>query len=313
YTATAVAKLKAVGAVILTDCNDIALAVANGTVALALGSDTGGCIRRPAASAGIVGIKPTYGRVSRYGLVAYASSLEQIGVFSSCVKNLAPILGVICGQDAKDNTSSPQPAGDFGEYIGKGVKGKIIGVPKDYAENTEAALSKLEKEGAILKELSLPSLRYAVETYEIISAAEASSNFSRFNGISFGRRSKEAKGLMDTYLKSRSEGFDSEVKFRIMLGNFVLSSGSYKAYYVQAQKMRRVITEEFKKAFSQCDVLATTAPLSQHAALVGVNLAGLPGLVQPCGKAPAALQWVGKPFDEASLLGIADTLACLEE
>jgi len=368
YTATAVAKLEAAGAVIVGKTNldefamgssnetsyfgnvinpaapgripggssgGSAVAVASETVALALGSDTGGSIRQPAACTGTVGIKPTYGRVSRYGLVAYASSLDQIGAFSSSVKDLAPVLDFMCGQDPNDNTTSSQPAINFGEHLGKGIKGKVIGLPKEYysegldpkcREIIEAALNKLEKEGAILKEVSLPSIRYAIESYYIIAPAEASSNLSRFDGIRYTHRSKEATNLIDTYAMSRGEGFGSEVKLRILLGNYVLSSGFYDAYYVQAQKVRRVITEDFKKAFSLCDVIASPATpgipqlfgecKKNHISMVlsdlytvSVNLAGLPGLVQLCGKLdgiPVGLQWIGKSFDESSLIGIGD-------
>ena len=368
YTATAVAKLEAAGAIVVGKTNldefamgssnetsyfgkvlnplakdrvpggssgGSAVAVASETVALALGSDTGGSIRQPAACTGTVGIKPTYGRVSRYGLVAYASSLDQIGAFSSSVKDLAPVLDFMCGQDARDNTTSARSAGNFGKHIGEGIKGKVIGLPREYyAEGLdkkckaaiEASLKKLEKEGAVLKEVSLPSIRYAIESYYIIATAEASSNLSRFDGIRYTHRSKEAKNLMETYAMSRGEGFGSEVKLRILLGNYVLSSGFYDAYYVQAQKVRRIITEDFEKAFLECDVIASPAmpglpqPLGKceedHLSMVlsdlytvSVNLAGLPGLVQPCNKLEGCsigLQWIGKSFDEANLLGIGD-------
>jgi len=368
YTATAVAKLEAIGAVIVGKTNmdefamgssnetsyfgkvinpvakdripggssgGSAVAIASETVALALGSDTGGSIRQPAACTGTVGIKPTYGRISRYGLVAYASSLDQIGAFSSSVKDLAPVLNFMCGQDPKDNTTCAEPVPDFGEQIGKDIKGKIIGVPKEYFTEgldpkckgvIEAALSKLEKEGAVIKEVSLPSIRYAIESYYIIAPAEASSNLSRFDGIRYTHRSKEAKNLTDVFAMSRGEGFGSEVKLRILLGNYVLSSGFYDAYYVQAQKVRRIITEDFNKAFEICDVIASPATpglpqlagvsASDHLSLVlsdlytaSVNLAGLPGLVQPCGNVdgiPVGLQWIGKPFAESFLLGIGD-------
>jgi len=368
YTATAIAKLEAAGAVVIGKTNmdefamgssnetsyfgkvinpaakdripggssgGSAVAIASETVALALGSDTGGSIRQPAACTGTVGIKPTYGRISRYGLVAYASSLDQIGAFSSSVKDLAPVLNFMCGQDPKDNTTSAEPVPDFGEHLGKDIKGKVIGMPKEYftegldpkcKDVIEAALSKFEKEGAILKEVSLPSIRYAIESYYIIAPAEASSNLSRFDGIRYTHRSKEAKNLAEVYAMSRGEGFGSEVKLRILLGNYVLSSGFYDAYYVQAQKVRRIITEDFYKAFEACDVIASPATPglpqllgaseNDHLSLIlsdlytaSVNLAGLPGLVQPCGKLdgiPVGLQWIGKPFDEASLLGIGD-------
>ena len=368
YTATAVAKLEAAGAIVVGKTNldefamgssnetsyfgkvlnplakdrvpggssgGSAVAVASDTVALALGSDTGGSIRQPAACTGTVGIKPTYGRVSRYGLIAYASSLDQIGAFSNSVKDLVPVLDTMCGQDAKDNTTVARSAANFGRHIGEGVEGKVIGLPREYyaegldpkcKEAIESALEKLKKEGAVLKEVSLPSIRYAIESYYIIATAEASSNLSRFDGIRYTHRSKEAKNLMETYAMSRGEGFGSEVKLRILLGNYVLSSGFYDAYYVQAQKVRRIITEDFEKAFLECDVIASPAmpglpqPLGKceedHLAMVlsdlytvSVNLAGLPGLVQPCNKLEGCsigLQWIGKSFDEANLLGIGD-------
>jgi len=359
YTATAVAKLEAAGAIVIGKTNmdefamgsanetsyfgkvinpiakdripggssgGSAVAVASETVALALGSDTSGSVRQPAACTGTVGIKPTYGRVSRYGLVALASSLDQIGIISNSVKDLAPVLNFMCGQDPKDNTTSANPVPDFGEHLGKGIKGKVIGLPKEYfaeeldpkcKEVIEAALGKLEKEGAILKEVSLPSLCHALACYYIIAPAEASSNLSRFDGVRYTHRSKEAKDLVDTYAMSRGEGFGFEVKLRILLGNYVLSSEFFNAYYVQAQKVRRIVTEDFTKAFSVCDVIATPAmpglpqPLGMHCDLytASVNLAGLPGLVQPCGKLdgfPVGLQWIGKPFDESSLLGFGD-------
>ncbi|MCL2100805.1 MAG: Asp-tRNA(Asn)/Glu-tRNA(Gln) amidotransferase subunit GatA [Fibromonadales bacterium] len=368
YTATAVEKLEAAGAVIVGKTNmdefamgasnensyfgrvinpvakdrvpggssgGSAVAVASKTVALALGSDTGGSIRIPAACTGTVGIKPTYGRVSRYGVVAYASSLDQVGALSNNVKDLASVLDFMCGQDPKDNTSSSLPAANFGEHLGKDIKGKIIGLPKEYyaegldpkcKEVIETALAKLEKEGALLKEISLPSIRYAFESYCIIANAEASSNLSRFDGICYTRRSKEAKNLTDIYSMSRGEGFGSEAKLRILLGNYVLSGDFFNDYYVQAQKVRRMIAEDFSKAFSVCDIIASPAmpglpkPLgiseSDHLSMVlsdlyavGVNLAGLPALVQPCGKLdglPVGLQWIGKSFEESELLGVAD-------
>ena len=366
YTATAVAKLQAAGAVVVGKTNmdefamgssnetsyfgkvinpllrdrvpggssgGSAVAVASNTVPLSLGSDTGGSIRQPAACTGTVGIKPTYGRVSRYGLVAFASSLDQIGVFSNSVADLAPVMDFICGEDPNDNTTAARSDANFGAQLGSDIKGKIIGMPKEYfaqgldpkcREVIENALAKLEKEGAVLKEVSLPSIKYAIESYYIIAPAEASSNLSRFDGIRYTYRSKEAKSLADVYSMSRGEGFGSEVKLRILLGNYVLSSGFYDAYYVQAQKVRRVITEDFERAFKECDVIASPTmpglplPLGKgqedHLSMilsdlytVSVNLAGLPGLVQPCGSLDGAsigLQWIGKSFDEASLIGI---------
>jgi aspartyl-tRNA(Asn)/glutamyl-tRNA(Gln) amidotransferase subunit A len=350
-TATAVAKLEAAGAVVVgkTNMDEFAMGasgensffgkvvnpaaldrisggsssgsaatVASGAVALALGSDTGGSVRQPAACTGTVGIKPTYGRVSRYGVVAYAGSLDQVGVISNSVRDLAPVLDLMCGQDANDDATSAQPMANFGEYLGKGVKGKIIGLPKEYfmakgldpkyKETVENALHKIEKEGAVFKEVSLPHIQYAMASYCIIANAEVSNYLASFYDMSGG------------------ESFGNEVKLRIMLGTYVLSSSYFKDYYVQAQKVRHLITEDFKKALSGCDVLASPAMpgLPQlcgkceedHLSMVlsdmytsGINLAGLPGLVQPCGKidgVPVGVQWIGKSFDEASLLGIGD-------
>lgn len=370
YTATAVQKLEAAGAVIVGKCNmdefamgssnessyfgpvqnpiapdripggssgGSAVAVAAGTVPVSLGSDTGGSIRQPAACTGVVGMKPTYGRVSRYGLVAYASSLDQIGPFGTTVADCAHVLNAISGQDMHDNTTSVRPAGGFHADLGKGVQGKVIGIPKEYFSEgldpacrsvLESALAKLEKEGAVLREVSLPSIHYAVASYYIIATAECSSNLSRFDGIRYTHRSAEARNLFDTYAKSRSEGFGKEVQRRILLGSYVLSSGFYDAYYVQAQKVRRVITDDFNKAFTQCDIIASPTlpgkPLLRGEGMkdpmamilsdiytVSLNLAGLPGLSQPCGKVdglPVGMQWIGKAFDETTLFGVADTL-----
>ncbi len=367
YTATAVEKLEAAGAIIIGKTNmdefamgssnetsyfgpvknpldetrvpggssgGSAVAVASGTVACALGSDTGGSIRQPAACTGVVGLKPTYGRVSRYGLLAYASSLDQIGPFGSTVKDAALLLNAIVGVDAHDNTTSTRPAEDFTAKLDAGVKGKVIGVPKEYfAEGLdaeckaaiEAMLKKLEAEGAIIKEVSLPNIGNAVSSYYIIATAEASSNLSRYDGVRYGYRSKDARKLIDLYSMSRSEAFGKEVQRRIMLGSYVLSAGFYDAYYVQAQKVRRLITDDFNKAFEECDVIASPTmpglplkcgmnesdPMAVYLSdiyTVSLNLAGLPGVSVPCGKAgglPVGLQWIGKPFQEADLLSVA--------
>lgn len=311
-----------------------AVAVASGCVPVALGSDTGGSIRQPAACTGVVGMKPTYGRVSRYGLIAYASSLDQIGPFGTNVKDCATILSAICGQDPHDNTTSERPCEDFTQKLDEGVQGKVIGIPKEYFEEgleasckaiIEKTLSQLEKEGAILKEISLPHISYAVSSYYIIATAEASSNLSRFDGVRYTYRSPEARQLFDLYAKSRSEGFGKEVQRRILLGSYVLNSGFYDAYYLQAQKVRRLITEDFNKAFKSCDVIASPtmpgAPLlcgtssSDPMAMylsdiytVSLNLSGLPGITLPCGLEsglPVGLQWIGKPFQETELLSMA--------
>ena len=356
YTATAIEKLEAAGAVIVGKTNmdefamgsssetsyygpvknpldesrvpggssgGSAVAVASGTVACALGSDTGGSIRQPAACTGVVGLKPTYGRVSRYGLLAYASSLDQIGPFGTTVADCATLLNAICGIDPHDNTTSTREPEDFGAKLDAGVKGKVIGVPKEYfAEGLdpeckaaiEAMLKKMEAEGATLKEVSLPHIGFAVSSYYIIATAEASSNLSRYDGVRYGYRSKEARKLFDLYAKSRSEGFGKEV-----------SAGFYDAYYVQAQKVRRLITDDFNKAFESVDVIASPTmpglplkcgmnesdPMAVYLSdiyTVSLNLSGLPGVSVPCGMAgglPVGLQWIGKPFQETDLLSVA--------
>ena len=311
-----------------------AVAVASGTVPLSLGSDTGGSIRQPAACCGIVGMKPTYGRVSRYGLVAYASSLDQIGPFARTVEDSALLLNTLCGHDLRDNTSSTQVVPDFTAKIGEGLKGKTIGIPKEcFGEGLDkeveatvrAALAACEREGAKIVEVTLPSLKYAVAKYYVIATAEASANLARYDGVRYTIRTPAPKNLYELYAKTRSEGFGPEVKKRILLGTYVLSSGFYDAYYMQAQKVRRVITDDYAKAFTLCDVVAMPtlpAPPSkvgevfqdpmamylQDIYTVAVNLAGLPGLSLPVGKAgglPAGLQLIGRPFEETELFQIS--------
>jgi aspartyl-tRNA(Asn)/glutamyl-tRNA(Gln) amidotransferase subunit A len=279
-------------------------------------------------------MKPTYGRVSRYGLLAYASSLDQIGPFGSTVADCATLLNAICGIDPHDNTTSTRKPEYFAAKLDAGVKGKVIGVPKEYfAEGLDpeckaaidSMLKKLEAEGATLKEVSLPHIGYAVSSYYIIATAEASSNLSRYDGVRYGYRSHEARKLFDLYAKSRSEGFGKEVQRRILLGSYVLSAGFYDAYYVQAQKVRRLITDDFNKAFESCDVIASPTmpglplkcgmnesdPMAVYLSdiyTVSLNLSGLPGVSVPCGMAgglPVGLQWIGKPFQETDLLSIA--------
>ncbi len=311
-----------------------AVAVASGTVPVALGSDTGGSIRQPASCCGIVGMKPTYGRISRYGLVAYASSLDQIGPFARNVADAALLLNAMAGIDAHDNTSSAQPVPDFTARLDGGLKGKIIGVPKEiFGEglNREveavlrAALSACEREGATIVEVALPTLKYAVASYYVIATAEASANLARFDGVRYTMRASAPKNLYDLYAKTRSQGFGFEVRKRILLGTYVLSSGFYDAYYMQAQKTRRVITNDFAKAFEKCDAVAMPTmptpppkvgevfrdPMAmylQDIYTVAVNLAGLPGLSLPTGKAghlPVGLQLIGKPFAEQELFQVA--------
>ena len=314
-----------------------AVAVASGTVAVSLGSDTGGSIRQPATCVDIVGMKPTYGRVSRYGLVAYASSLDQIGPFANSVADAALLLNTIAGYDPRDNTSSNRATEDFTALLGdgpEGLRGKTIGVPKEaFGEGLDAgveasiraALAAYEREGAKIVEISLPSLKYAVAAYYAIATAEASANLSRYDGVRYTSRSAEAKNLYEVYAQSRSQGFGAEVKKRILLGTYVLSSGFYDAYYMQAQKVRRVITEDFEKVFALCDVVAmptmpTTPPkigevfkdpMSLYLAdiyTVPVNLAGLPALSLPVANAgglPVGLQLIGRPFGEAELFQVS--------
>jgi aspartyl-tRNA(Asn)/glutamyl-tRNA(Gln) amidotransferase subunit A len=311
-----------------------AVAVASDTVPVSLGSDTGGSIRQPAACCGIVGLKPTYGRVSRYGLVAYASSLDQIGPFARNVADAALLLNAISGFDPRDNTSSNQASPDFSALLDAGVKGKVIGVPKEaFGEGLDkgveasirAALAACEREGAKIVEISLPSLKHAVSAYYTLATAEASANLSRYDGVRYTRRAANPKNLYELYARSRSEGFGAEVKKRILLGTYVLSSGFYDAYYMQAQKVRRVITDDFAKAFAQCDVVATPTmpappallgdmakdPMALYLAdiyTVAVNLAGLPALglpVAPSEGLPVGLQLIGRPFGEAELFQVS--------
>jgi aspartyl-tRNA(Asn)/glutamyl-tRNA(Gln) amidotransferase subunit A len=311
-----------------------AVAVASGTVPVALGSDTGGSIRQPAACCGIVGMKPTYGRVSRYGLVAYASSLDQIGPFARTVEDAALVLGVLSGQDAADNTSSAREVPDFTAGLERGIQGKTLGLPREcFGEGLDpevgaavrAVIAACEREGAKVVELSLPSLKYAVAAYYVIATAEASANLSRFDGVRYAYRTPAPKNLFELYAKSRSEGFGSEVKKRILLGTYVLSSGFYDAYYMQAQKVRRVLTDDFARAFERCDAVVTPTmptpppkvgevfrdPMSmylQDIYTVAVNLAGLPGISLPVGGAaglPVGMQLIGRAFAEQELFQIA--------
>lgn len=307
-----------------------ATAVASGQVRLSLGSDTGGSIRQPAAFNGVVGIKPTYGRVSRFGLIAFGSSLDQIGPFSQTVKENAQLLNVISGNDKKDSTSSQVKAPDFTQFIGKDIKGMKIALPKEYIgqgidekvkETILTATKHLESLGAIVEEVSLPHSKYGVAVYYIIASSEASSNLQRFDGIRYGYRTDDYENLDDVYVNTRSEGFGEEVKRRIMLGTFSLSSGYYDAYFKKAGQVRTLIMEDFKKVFANYDlILGPTAPTvaydldSQHQDPVAmyladlltipVNLAGLPGISIPAGFVeglPVGMQLIGKPFAEQTI------------
>ncbi len=311
-----------------------AAAVAADECIAALGSDTGGSIRQPAALCGVVGLKPTYGRVSRYGLVAFASSLDQIGPITKNVRDAAIVMNIISGHDSLDSTSAPLPVPDFTAALGKDMKGLKLGVPKEYfIEGIEReveirvkdAIKKLEALGAIPVEISLPHTGYAVATYYILATSEASSNLARYDGVKYGFRA-EGKDLMDMYMNTRAQGFGPEVKRRIMLGTYALSSGYYEAYYKKAQQVRTLIKQDFEKAFQQVDVIVTPTyptaafklgektadPLQMYLSdifTISVNLAGVPGISIPCGftanNLPVGLQLIGRHFDEESLLKVA--------
>ena len=290
-----------------------AAAVASGMALASLGSDTGGSIRQPAAHCGVVGLKPSYGRVSRYGLVAFASSLDQIGPLTQTVEDAATLLQVIAGHDPLDSTSLNEPVPNYSVTLKSGVEGLKIGIPKQYfakgldpviEQRVRTAATKLENDGAELIEIDLPSTDAVVATYYILAPAEASSNLSRFDGIRYGHRSRNADGIIDTYRKSREEGFGLEVKRRILLGTYVLSSGYYDAYYTRAQKVRTLIQREFSQSFQKVDAILTPTspvpprkigetqddPLKDYLAdiyTISANLAGLPAISVPCGTVPS--------------------------
>jgi len=311
-----------------------AAAVAAGQVLFALGSDTGGSIRQPAAYCGVVGLKPTYGRVSRYGLVAFASSLDQIGPITRNVEDAACVLQAIAGHDPLDSTSAAVDVPDYPSALTGDVRGLRIAVPREYlGEGIDPqvkarvleALKKFESLGATVEEVSMPHTDYAVATYYILASSEASSNLARFDGVRYGVRAEDAGSLAELYLRSRSEGFGPEVKRRIMLGTYALSSGYYDAYYKKAQKVRTLIKRDFDRVFESFDVIAgptapTTAfrigekvgdPLTMYLndiCTIPVSLAGAPAISVPCGLAdglPVGLQIIGKPFDEATVLRAA--------
>jgi aspartyl-tRNA(Asn)/glutamyl-tRNA(Gln) amidotransferase subunit A len=313
-----------------------AAAVAAGEVPFSLGSDTGGSIRQPAAFCGVVGLKPTYGRVSRFGLVAFASSLDQIGPITRTVEDNAYLLQAISGVDEMDSTSANVDVPDFLSSLTGDVKGLKIAVPKEYlgeGVNEEVkqsvldALKVLEGQGATWEEVSLPHSKYALATYYLLSSSEASANLSRFDGVRFGHRTDNAENLIDLYKQSRAEGFGDEVKRRIMLGTFALSSGYYDAYYKKAQKVRTLIKKDFEDVFEKFDVIIgpTTPtpafkigenvkdPLTMYAndiLTIPVNLAGVPAISIPCGLSnglPLGLQIIGKHFDESTIYRVAHT------
>ena len=316
-----------------------AAAVAARFAPLALGSDTGGSIRQPAALCGIAGLKPTYGRVSRFGLVAFASSLDQIGPFAHNVTDPALCQSVIEGHDPKDSTSVDKPKGNYAGESKPNLGGMRLGIPKEYfvagmdlevEKAVRSAMKLLEKQGAKLVEISLPHTAYATAAYYIVATAEASSNLARYDGVKYGLRQgqdgKAPKDLLDLYCSSRAAGFGPEVKRRILLGTYVLSAGYYDAYYLKALKVRSLIHGDFENAFKQCDAIVTPTsptpafkfgertqdPLQMYLSdifTISVNLAGIPGMSIPCGftsaNLPIGLQILGKPFDEATMLELA--------
>ncbi|WPE17268.1 Asp-tRNA(Asn)/Glu-tRNA(Gln) amidotransferase subunit GatA [Candidatus Thioglobus autotrophicus] len=310
-----------------------AAAVAGGLSCFATGTDTGGSIRQPASLCGITGLKPTYGRVSRYGMIAYASSLDQAGPMTKTAQDAAIVLNVMAGFDEKDSTSAEQAVPDYTANLNDSIKGLTIGIPKEFfseglddevATQVMNAVKEFEAMGAIVKEISLPNSAYAIPTYYIVAPCECSSNLSRLDGVRYGYRCDNPKNLEDLYLRSRSEAFGAEVKRRIMIGAYALSAGYYDAYYLKAQKTRHLISEDFKKAFGEVDVIMgpvspTTAfdlgsvkdPVSMYLAdiyTLSANLAGLPGMSIPAGfsdKLPVGLQLIGNYWSESKLLNIA--------
>ena len=312
-----------------------AAAVAAGEAIVSLGSDTGGSIRQPAALCNVVGLKPTYGLVSRYGLIAFASSLDQIGPFSRSVEDAAITLGAIAGHDPLDSTSFKIEVPDYRAELSKRKGPWRLGIPKEYfgkgldpevAAAVEKAIDYYKRMGCEVKNVSLPHTEYGVGVYYIIATAECSSNLARYDGIRYGHRSKDAKDIVDLYFKSRAEGFGAEVKRRIILGTYVLSSGYYDAYYLRAQKVRTLIRQDFLNAYKEVDAILTPTsptpafkrgakadPLAMYLCdiyTIGVNLAGLPGISIPCGFSsgglPIGLQIIGQPFQEAEMLAIAN-------
>ena len=367
YDATVVKKLEAAGAVLLgkLNCDEFAMgssnensaygpvrnpraldrvpggssggsaaAVAAGFCVATLGTDTGGSIRQPAAFCGVVGVLPTYGRVSRYGLIAFASSLDRVGPFAACVKDAATVLGVIAGRDELDATSSDRPVDDYVGALREPVAGLRVGVPEEYfgegldpeiRSAVEQSLEGLKAAGCEIVRITLPHTKYAIPTYYVIATAEASSNLSRFDGVRFGLRSEDSKTLSSMYRKSRDEGFGPEVKRRILLGTYALSAGYYDAYYKKAQQVRTLLTQDFLEAFERCDVIVgpmtptppfklgekTDDPVSMYLAdiySVAASLAGICGMSVPCGETaeglPIGVQIMGRHFDEATMLRV---------
>jgi aspartyl-tRNA(Asn)/glutamyl-tRNA(Gln) amidotransferase subunit A len=375
YDATAVAKLEAAGAVLLgkLNCDEFAMgssnensaygpvrnpvdpervpggssggsaaAVAANLAVASLGTDTGGSIRQPASFCGVVGVLPTYGRVSRYGLIAFASSLDRIGPFAGNVRDAATLLGVIAGHDAKDATSSPAPVPDFAAESDKPVEGLRIGVPTEYfAEgldpevraSIEKGIDALKAAGCSIKPITLPHTRYAIPTYYLVATAEASANLARFDGVRYGHRSAQSDTLSAMYRHSRDEGFGAEVKRRILLGTYALSAGYYDAYYLKAQQVRRLLAEEFLRAFADVDAIVTPTaptpafklgektgdPLAMYLAdiyTVTASLAGICGVTVPCGTAaglPVGMQVLAAHLNEGTAFRVARAVEAAQE
>ncbi len=312
-----------------------AVAVASGVVRAALGSETGGSVRQPASLCGIVGVKPTYGRISRYGLVAFASSLDNIGIFGQTTRDAADVLGVIAGRDEKDSTSADVPVPDYSASLDADIATKVIGVPRELLgeglddevrESVLAAIENLKALGCTTVDVELPYAKYGIAVYYIIATAEASSNLARFDGVRYGFRAEEADELRKMYFKTREDGFGPEVKRRIMLGTYVLSSGYYDAYYAKAQKVRALVKRDYVEAFKTCDAIVTPTspttafkfgersddPIAMYLSdiyTVSANLAGVPAISVPCGlsseRLPIGLQLVGNFWSETTLLNLA--------
>lgn len=312
-----------------------AVAVASGVVRAALGSETGGSVRQPASLCGIVGLKPTYGRISRYGLVAFASSLDNIGIFGQTSRDIADVLGVIAGRDEHDSTTADVSVPDYSSMLDDNIAGKTIGIPRslfgegldvEVRERVLASIENFKALGANTVDVELPYAKYGIAVYYIIATAEASSNLARFDGVRYGFRAEEATELRKMYFKTREEGFGPEVKRRIMLGTYVLSSGYYDAYYAKAQKVRALVKRDYVEAFKKCDAILTPTsptvafkigeksddPISMYLSdiyTVSANLAGVPGISVPCGLSgeglPIGVQLVGNFWSEATLLNLA--------
>lgn len=311
-----------------------AVAVASGVVRAALGSETGGSVRQPASLCGIVGFKPTYGRISRYGLVAFASSLDNIGIFGQTSKDVADVLGVIAGRDEKDSTSADVPVPDYAASLNENIAGKTIGIPRallgeglddEVRESVLASIDNFKALGANTVDIELPYAKYGIAVYYIIATAEASSNLARYDGVRYGFRAEETTALREMYFKTREEGFGPEVKRRIMLGTYVLSSGYYDAYYSKAQKVRALVKRDYETAFTKCDAILTPTspttafkigeksddPIAMYLSdiyTVSANLAGVPAVSVPCGLSseglPIGVQLVGNFWSESTLLNL---------